>query len=164
MPTTVGEYVNVRKRIADLGCRHPEQLALLPLNFESASSIADLLQASEAATIRKLLLGEGLPIDDIVDRSRRPPYLKNKSHEWVAPILFISAALYSQNPNLVNVALNVIANYATDFFRGVSPAREVKLNIIVEKRKDEIYKQISYQGCIAGLKDLPEVIREVVNE
>jgi hypothetical protein len=164
MTTNISDYVNVDKKMADLGCRYPDGLALLPVNFESATSITEFLQASEAATIKKLFLAEGLPLDEIVDRSQRPPYIKNKSHEWVAPIVFISAALYSQNPDLVSLALNVLANYATEFFRGVRTIPEAKLEVVVEKKKNKIYKRISYQGPIAGFKDLPQVIREVVNE
>jgi hypothetical protein len=161
--TKITDYVDVSKKMADLGCRCPERMALLPINFESATSIAELLQASEAATIKKLLLAEALPIDDILDRSQRPPYVKNKWHEWVAPILFVSASLYSQNPTLVSVALNILGNYATDFFKGSHGVHEVRLNIVVGK-KNKTYKRIAYQGPIEGLKDLPEVIREVADE
>jgi len=161
--TKITDYVDVNKKMADLCCRYPERMALLPINFESATSIAELLQASEAATIKKLLVAEGLPFDDIVDRHQRPPYVKNKNFEWVPPVLFVSASLYSQNPELVSVALNILANYATDFFKGMRGAHEVSLNIVVEK-KNKTYKKIVYQGPIEGLKDLVEVIREVGNE
>ena len=70
--TKISDYVDVNKKMADLGCRYPERMALLPINFESATSIAEFLQASEAATIKKLLVAEGLPLDDIVDRHQRP--------------------------------------------------------------------------------------------
>jgi hypothetical protein len=160
----VTEYANVGKKIVDLGCRCPDRMALLPVNFESATSITELLQASEAATVRKLFLAAGLPLDEIVDRSLRPPYLKKKSFEWVAPILFVSAALYSQNPDLVSLALNIMGNYATEFLKGTGGTRSVKVDIVVEKRRNETYKRISYQGPPAGLKDLSGVIREVVNE
>jgi hypothetical protein len=164
MAINVTDYANVGRKMADLGCRYPDRMALLPVNFESAASVAEFLQASESATVRKLFLAEGLPIDEIVDRSQRPPYIKNKSFEWAAPIIFVSAALYSQNPTAVTLALNVLANYATEFFRGYGPIAGVKLDVVVERKRNETYKRISYQGPIAGVKDLPEVIREVVNE
>ena len=160
MTANITEYVNVVTKMADLGCLYPQRgLALLPVNFESAPSIADLLQASETATIKKLFLAEGLPVDDIVDRSQRPPYIKNKQYEWV-PTLFVTASLYSQNPAVVSVALGVLANYATDFFKGTSGAREVKLDIVLEKKKNETYLRVSYRGPIAGMSELPDAIRE----
>jgi hypothetical protein len=156
----ITDYVNVRQRATDLGCRCPERIALLPINFESANSIGELLQASEASTIKTLLLAEAVPLDDIVDRNQRPPYVKNKSHEWIAPIMFISGSLYSQNPALVSVALNVLGNYATEFFRGSVGSREVNLNVVVGS-KNGSHKKIAYQGPVEGLKNLVDIIREV---
>lgn len=158
--TRITDYIDVGKKMADLGCRYPEQMALLPINFEAARSIAEFLQASEAATIKKLLLAKKLPLNDILDRNQRSPYLKNKSHEWAAPILFVSASLFSQNPALVSLALNVVGNYATDFFKGTLGIHEVTLNIVVAK-KDKTFKKISYRGPTDGLKDLAKIIKEV---
>jgi hypothetical protein len=134
----------------------------LPVNFESASSVTEFLQASEAATVKKLFLEKGLPIDDIVDRNQRPPYVKNKSYDWVTPTLFISAALYSENPALVSMALSVLANYATDFFKGINRMPDVRLDIVAEETKTKTYKKISYQGPVDGLKNLADVIRAVI--
>jgi len=163
MTTKITDYVDVSKKITDLGCRYPERMALLPINFESAVSVSEFLQASEAATIKKLLLAQELPLDDIVGRSQRPPYVKNKSGEWIAPIIFVSASMYSQNQALVALALNVLGNYATDFFKGSGRAHDVTLKIVVEK-KNKTYKKITYHGPIEGLKDLAEIIREAGNE
>ncbi|HEY6349660.1 MAG TPA: hypothetical protein VI636_09645 [Candidatus Angelobacter sp.] len=163
MTTAVSDYIDVGKKMADLGCRHPERMALLPINFESATSIDQLLQASETATIKKLLLAQAIPLDDIVAPSQRPPYVKNKSHGWVAPILFISASIYSQNQMLISVALNVLGNYATDFFRGDHGTHNVKLNVVIEK-KNRAYKKIAYDGPVEGLKELPKIIREATDE
>lgn len=164
MATEISDYVNVARKAASLGCQYPERLALLPINFESASAVADFLQASEAATIKKLLLEQGLPIDEVVERSQRPPYVKNKSHQWVAPVLFISASLYSQNPELVSLALNVLGNYATQFFMSDSEEGEVSLDVVFEKKKNGTYKKISYKGSVAGLSKIPAVIREIADE
>ena len=161
--TTISDYIDVSKKIADLGCRYPQGMALLPINFESATSRGEFLQASESATIKKLLRAQAVPLDDIVDRSERPPYIKNKSHEWVAPIIFVSASMYAQNQMLVSVALNVLGNYATDFFKGTHATHDVNLNIVVEK-KNKTYKKISYKGPVEGLKDLSQVIQEATDD
>jgi hypothetical protein len=52
----VSEFINVRQKLNELGAEYPtDGIALLPLNISTAESIGDLKQASEAATIRKLL-------------------------------------------------------------------------------------------------------------
>lgn len=159
--TNIAEYVNLAKKMADLGCIYPESgLALLPLNFESAKSMAELRHASQTSTIRKLFLNNGLPLSEIVERSQRPPYVKNKSSALVLPIIYFSASLYSQNPTLVNIALNVVSNYVFETLRGVGMGREVKLEIVIEKTKGKEYRRISYSGPVDGLKALPDSIRE----
>jgi len=164
MTTTVSDYVSVSEKIAELGCRDPAGLALLPANFESASSISEFRQVSEAATVKTLFKGAGIPHGDIVRKDQRPPYVQNNAFEWVAPTLFISAAFYSQNQHYVSVALSVIANYATDFFKGMTAKNQVKLDVVVERTKTKTCKKISYQGDVEGLKALPDLIREVADE
>ena len=159
----ISDYVNVATRTAELGCRYPEGLALLPVNFDSASSFPELLQASEAATIRKLLKAERLPLDEL-DESQRTRYVKNKSRDFVAPVMFVGSLLWSQNPDAVSLALNVIGNYATAFFQGDSGHHEVHLEVVVEKKKNETYKKISYRGPAAGLRDVNSVMREVMDD
>ena len=73
MATEITDYVNVAQKAADLGCRYPERLALLPINFESASLITDFLQASEAATIKKLFIEQGLPLEEILIATNARP-------------------------------------------------------------------------------------------
>jgi hypothetical protein len=60
----------------------------------------------------------------------------------------------------VSLALNVLGNYATDFFKGTNPTPNIKLNIVVEK-KNKTCKSISYEGPVDGLKDLRNIVREV---
>ena len=163
MPTNITQYVSVAARAAELRCNCPQSgMALLPINFESAKSIEELRHASQTATIKKLLLNEGLTLSDIVERKQRPPYLKNKSSDLILPILYVSASLYSQNPSLVNVALNVISNYVFETLRGTGLGREVKLDIVVEKESDRQYVRVSYAGPSEGLKTLPDSIHEAL--
>ena len=164
MKTTITEYLNVGQKIADLGCQFPTGLALLPANFESAMSSADFRQVSKAATVKTLFRNAGLPHGDITDKGQRPPYIHNNSFEWVAPTVFVSAALFSENPNYVSIALSVIANYATDFFKGMTGTKTVKLEIVVEQTKARTCKKLSYEGDVDGLQALPEIIRGLSDE
>jgi hypothetical protein len=152
--------LDVSKKLSDLGCRVPQHIALLPVNFDSATNVSEFVQASEASTIRKLLLAQNVPVDDILDRHRRPAYLKNKYHEWVAPIIFVSASLYSQNPEMVSLALNIVGNYATEFFRGLRGEHKVTFDVVVGT--DGTYKRITYKGPVEGLQQLPKILREVI--
>lgn len=164
MTTTISEYIDVRQRIADLGCLSPAGLALLPSNFDTASDISNFRQVSESATVRTLLRTSNISLDELVNKDQRPPYIQNNAFEWVAPTLFVSVGVLSQNASYLSVALSVIANYATDFFKGMSGSNEVQMDIVVERSKSKVCKKITYKGPPEGLKDLPEVIRAASDE
>ncbi len=164
MSTKITDYANVEQRIKELDCIYPDGFALLPVNFESASSITDFRTVAEAATVKTLLRSAGLPHDDIVERAARPPYISNHSYDWVAPTLFISAALLSQSPHLVSVALSAIANYLTDFFKGDTAEKSIKMNIVIERAINHSCKKVSYEGPPEGLKELAEIIRSTSDE
>ncbi len=164
MTTTISEYIDVRQRIADLSCFNPAGLALLPANFDTASDISNFRQVSESATVRTLLRTSKVPLDDLFNNDQRPPHIQNNSFAWVAPTLFVSAAVLSQNPSYLSAALSVIADYLTDFFKGKCGSNEVQIDIVVERPKSKGCKKISYKGPPEGLKELPEVIRAASDE
>jgi hypothetical protein len=164
MKTTILRFPSVSARLAELGCPFPDGLALLPTNFETASSPADFLQVSEAATVKTLFRIANLPQSDLVPKAQRPPYIQNNSFEWVAPTIFVSAALLTDHANYVSVALSVIANYATDFFKGMSGKKTVKLEVVVEQTKTRICKRLVYEGDVDGLKEIPKIVREMGDE
>lgn len=165
MTISVSDYPSVADRISTLGCEFPESgVALLPLNFESATSIAEFRQPSEASTVKTLLRTAGLPYAELVQRDQRPPYVHNNAFEWLAPTMFISVGVLSQNPNVASVALSVLANYVTDFFKGRGKDAAVKLDVVVETTKTKTCKRISYEGSPEGLRELADVIREISNE
>ena len=88
---------------------------------------------------------------------------QNNAADWVGPIIFVAGSLWSQNPLAISVALNVIGNYLTDFFRGAE-TRKAKLEFIVEKTNDRTYKHLTYEGGAEGIAALEKVIRGMANE
>jgi hypothetical protein len=162
MTITIDEYISVVDQAAKLGCPVPSSIAVLPENFETAASYAEFKFISEAATVKKVFRRSNFPIDDLLPTGERAAFIHNKHFEWAA-LLFISSALISSDPNAVSVALGIISNYATDFFKGL-PSKNIKLDIVVEKKKDRTCKRISYEGNIEGLKSLSETIRSISND
>lgn len=69
--------------------------------------------------------------------------------------------MFVNNQEVVSVALNVLSNYITDFFKGVTGTKIVKLDIIVEKNGDTTCKKISYEGDAEGIKSLVDVVRKL---
>jgi hypothetical protein len=163
MLLTVTDYIPVDQRAAELGCSYPTQITILPDNFAEATSRDNLYQSSEAATIQKILINHGVAIGTLLPTSERLPYRVQKDFEWVALLLFIPLAVMNQNPALVSLALNVIANYVTNFFKGIPGTKTAKLDIVTATRGRK-FKKISYEGSIEGLRSLPEILREISDD
>lgn len=91
-------------------------------------------------------------------------YLDVKSFEWIGPTLLVTGAFASQNQAAISVALNVISNYLTDWFKGTPEKNTAKLQIIVEKTKSKQFVKIDYEGPPEGIKNLPPIIFDTSNE
>lgn len=155
------DYPDVQALCDDLGCNLPSSLAILPRNLDSAKRYEDLYLDGEAATVRILWRNHGLTEERLDSQESPFPQLQEKSFvEWVGPTLFIGFSLWSQNEALVSVALNVISNYVTDFFKGVQGAKLAKLDIVTESR-DGSCKKVKYRGPASGLQELPNILRAV---
>lgn len=162
MSVAINDYARIVDRSAELACQFPDGIGILPVNFGSVATRQELLFTSEAATVRTLLRNNDIPVGNFLPIGERLGAIHNKHFDW-APVIFVSASLMSNNPALVSVALGIIANYATDFFRGL-PDQKVKFRVVVEKKKDRSCKEIVYEGNAAGLKELPEIIRSISDE
>ncbi len=161
MTVQVSEYIDVKERCLELGKNVPTGLAILPINFDIVSSKDELVHEDSVSTIRKLWRKAGIDETKIEKDGDKIPYEQRKSFELALPTVFISFSLLSQNPGLVSIALNIISNYATDFFKGVAGERKVKLDIVVEQSKTKKCKQIHYEGDIEGLNQLHQLIKEL---
>lgn len=161
MTVHVLEYIDVKERCLDLGCNIPTRLAFLPLNFDTAGSKDELVYEDSVLTIRKLWRKANIDETKIEKEGENFPYEQRKSLELVLPTVFVSLSLLNQDPALVSVALNIISNYATDFFKGISGERKIKFDLIVEQNKKKKSKHILYEGDLKGLDKLTEIIKEL---
>ncbi|MDK2907297.1 MAG: hypothetical protein PWQ66_1258 [Petrotoga sp.] len=160
----VSDYIDVKKKAEELGCNIPTSIALLPRNYELAVTKEDLIHESTTSTVRILWRQNNVIETPLEQSGEKFPCIFEHAFEWIGPTIFISAMLLSQNPHLVTITLNVISNHLTEWFRGIPrDSRKSKLCIVTETKSGH-YKKIEYEGPPDGLKDLPEIIREVNNE
>jgi hypothetical protein len=163
MSTEISDYASVRERVASLGLEYPIGIVLLPDNFDIANSKEEFRQRPEATALRKVLEQAKVPVGQLVANSR-PAYVVNRSSEWIAPLLFVSASLLTTNPTAVSVALGVLSNYITDFLKSFPGPKRVKFEIVVERKGDRVCKRISYEGEASGITSLSAVVKEVGDE
>ena len=90
--------------------------------------------------------------------------MSSKSAEWLGPTLFVGYALLSDNGNLLNIALGVVANYLTEFFRGAGEASIIKLDFIIEKTPGRDYKHLKFEGPPEAIPALKEAVKAIRDE
>ena len=171
MKTNISDYIQVFEKLDELGCSYSEGIAILPENFETATPKTSLKQLSQASTIKKLFRSNGIPYSEIRQENEQSSYIQNNAFEWIGPTLFFPTSLLLDNPEITAIALGVIANYLTDFFKGFSGQNKVKLDVVLEttdpRTLTKTYKRIRCEGNadeIAKLDDFIEKIGKVSNE
>ena len=161
MKTNISDYIHVFEKLDELGCSYSEGIAILPLNFETATPTTTIEQSMGTLAIGKLFKMNDVPCSEIRRENEKPSYMEHRSLKWVLPTLFFSALLLSENPAVVSLSLGVIANFLTDSIKETGRKPPVKLDIVTEKNKGKTYKKISYEGPIDGISKLADIVKEV---
>ena len=164
MKTNISDYIHVFEKLDELGCSYSEGIAILPLNFETATPTTTIEQLMGTFAIEEFFRKNDVPCSEIRRENEKPSYMGDRSAEWVLPTLFFSASLLSENPAVVSLSLGVIANFLTDRIKEIDRKPPVKLDIVTEKNKGKTYKKISYEGPIDGISKLADIVKEVLNE
>lgn len=162
------EYPDVQQRAAELKVNAPTGLALLPRNFADAVSADDLIHESTAPTVRVLWKEAGVDETQLEPDGVRIPTVSENAFEWLGPTIFIGAAIWSENPQAVTIALGVISNYLTEWFKGIPGDKRVRMSAVVEKTKSKgkskTYVKVEYEGPPEQVADLADMIKEAADE
>lgn len=153
----VVDYLDVRQKIASLGLSEPEGVAFLPRHFEGANSVSELEYENETPTFRSLMRQGGIPVSRL--ERGKINFKDEQSIALIAPIIFITSQLIAQNPLLLDVMVGVVSNYVYDVIRGTHREDKVKMEYVVET-KSGLYKKLTYEGNVDGMKEIPKIIRE----
>lgn len=157
---TIHEHESVRVRAEALGCNKPDGLVILPRNFTTAAHRDELAHEDSVVVIRKLWRRAGIPASTLEREGERFGRIHEQASTWIAPTIFVVASMWTENPHLVSVALSVVGNYATDFFKGITGPNRVRTEVVVE-RPDGSCKRVNYDGPAEGLSDLAKVAEVV---
>ena len=164
MKTNISDYIHVFEKLDELGCSYSEGIAILPVNFETATPKTTIQQSMGTFAIEKLFRMNDVPCSEIRRENEKPSYMGYRSAEWVLPTLFFSTLLLSENPAIVSISLGVIANFLTDKIKEPDRKSSVKLDTVIEKDKCKTFIKISYEGPIDGMSKLADIVKEVLNE
>ncbi|WP_285019585.1 hypothetical protein [Novosphingobium sp. fls2-241-R2A-195] len=160
---TISDYIDVRARVSALNCNLTPTVVFLPSNFEEAASTSQFVFRGELTSIQKILRFNGIDSSLIGDNivGQKPGYIHNKSHDWAAPIIFISAELLKTNPDLISLAIDTIRDHVASLFKTLSPSKKVKAEIVIERDGDKSFKKITYEGDVAGLSTIADMVAKI---
>lgn len=157
MNYTIEKTDKTLQQFAKLNCPIYDSIYFLPENLETANNLDDFIFVDTLTDIRKVYRKYQIPYD-LLGGVNKPKLRTRKNADWFGPTIFIGFSLFSQNSELITVALNVLSNYLSDFFKGMVDQKNVKIEIIIETKKNIETKKITYEGDISGLTKLDSVI------
>ena len=131
MEMQVTEYVDVAKRAEELGFNVPTGLAILPSNFDTATSPDELIHEGTTPTIRSLLRQSGVVETRLEKEGTKLPQSAKKSAEWVSPIIFISQVMLTDAA--LPITINIIYSYLYDLFKGRLGKAQVAIRFASER-------------------------------
>jgi len=168
---TVEEYLDVEAKSQSLGFELRGPICMLPNNLDELSSLEESIHFSSALTLVKLLEEASIPASIMEAEGGDRKYLVQKNVTWYGPVLLFAAAEIAQNPQLVSISLGVIANYLTDYFKGIPIGeQQVELSVVTERLRKtkttetQSTRKFNYKGNVEGLRILEERILKECND
>ena len=161
MPLRTTDYVDVTAKAQELGIRAPVGIALLPGNFPTAASAAELRYHKAAPHVRSAWRSVGL-IDGGPDRLPHPDKAGAlDAFDANAPlVVFFGDGLRSGPSGLVTLALGMVASVLT-FHPGFASPRDIRLDAVVERPSGSGYACLEYRGDAYELFTLTRAVREI---
>jgi hypothetical protein len=136
--------------------RAAQTILLLPLNWQSTEEEPVYSVSTESVT--KLFSQNQIASQTLSPVTHKTRLRDERAMDWVGPTLFVSGAMLSQNPMAVNFALNIMANHATDLFKGLRGDPNVKLTLVQTEQRGQKSREVHYEGPASGLPALAKVL------
>lgn len=90
-------------------------------------------------------------------------YQDNKSIDWISPIIFIGNAIIT-NPDGIKLLIDTISYYVSEKLEHIQNSKAKCTFIYEDRNSPSSYKKITYEGDIAGLKDVNDIVSSMKNE
>lgn len=160
---TVDDFVEVEERASSLGLNTPSGLCFLPRNFAEAETANELLHDGNVTTLRVLFRQAGIEESRLEPDGIRIPSLEQKCAELVLPALFVAQLVYSSNPEAVSLALSVISNYVTEWFRASPGDSRVRFSVVLKDKRTGQTKRVRYSGDAEGIKAMAKLVDKLAS-
>lgn len=153
------DEVDLTSALKQLDIELPTTIAFFPENLKTATSTTEFVFSDSLVDLNKVLKKNNLAIPALGGTSNLTRSRKNA--DIYIPAIFFGASILSENPNLVSLSLNIVSNYLTDFFKGRLGPKKSHIELYIETKEKGKVKKISYTGNVDGLKELPDIIKNM---
>ena len=155
---TIDEYPGLNETFKRFEVHEIPDIAFLPSNLEEARSTSEFTYPFDTIALIKLLLERDIEAKELMESDSARSYFDNRSIELILPVLSISAAALSENPDILSTTLAVIKDFVNYGLTRVELGRKVKLDVVVEEDGDRKYRKISYEGPSRDLDKICDLI------
>ena len=142
MSNKVEPYTDLENTINRQKIKSDKKICFLPESIAEAEDPSKFIYPGTTTDLGKVLKAENIVIEYLTDD--RPLLRSRKYADWVGPTIFIGASLLTENSNLIGISLNLISSCLYDFFKGTINDKKVKLDIVIERKKQQEFQKISY--------------------
>ena len=159
---SVSEVDQLAVRLQELGLKSPTSICIVPSNYASAITFGDLFVPPSAADLRPLFREAGVSLETISPDGEGFLYRDDRDSTLIMPVIFFGMSYWSGNLDAITVALDVITNYVTDFFRGKAGNKNVRCSVLVETDTKKTVRRIEYDGPPESFDKLVDAIKIAV--
>ncbi|MCK4814491.1 hypothetical protein KA005_01870 [bacterium] len=159
MPIKIKSSKDVSQYI-DIGDPTDKEIFILPNNFDLTKQ--EYCYSSTLPTIKKLAKEKNV-LFRIIGDTEDQKLLEQRGQEWYGPVFLVGSLFYSQNSQMVSIALSMIANYLSNIFMGQKDVK-AKMDVLVRNDEKKITKKVSYEGPVGGLTEVNDAIKSVMSE
>lgn len=168
---TVTDCPNIREKLERFGVETSDGIVLLPINFESADAVEKCVFLPSIRNVRKLFRQNGVAEVPVVSG---PVFkaLENRDSSFLLPTMFVAYCYWSANPDAVSIALNVVASYLFEFFKGIDDDQVIEFGVIVEREKtqtktkttERVTTQINFKGKPKEFESFKEAVNQALKQ
>lgn len=148
--------------IINLDEEYKNQICILPDNVFRKKTEEEYFYAFSLPTIKKVLKQGDLKLHQF-DSLASPNLIDQRGIDYFAPVILVGSMFFSQNPEAVNIALNLISSYLFKIFSNDNKAK-ANFTIYARDDKNKKTKRIHYDGPVEGIKDLGEVLEKTFKD
>ncbi len=154
MAVEITDYVDVPARLGNLQSEYTvdftSKVLLIPMNFVWDDDIDPkfIVYPRLSGEVVEALSDEGVPVD-FIGKGSEPEeiFAESFNADFFLPTLFFSFSLWTQNPHLIEIAINVMLHFTVktlESFNSSFRPNQVVFSAVVEIDEDKTTKIFTY--------------------